>query len=106
MKVSYIGQEGDPEQSTHFGIPFTRGGDAVEVPDDHPNAASFVNNRFFKVTGRAADKLRDKEADRDHTLDDLRQPPAQPATADPFISLDPTSGNPAPASDRMNPSAE
>ena len=58
MQVQYIGQSGDPDTVTQYGFKFERKGPAVNVPDNSPYAAKFVNNPFFKVTGQAAAALK------------------------------------------------
>lgn len=48
MKVTYIGERSGPDEIRQYGFTFERMGDAVVIPNDHPRAAKFVGNPYFK----------------------------------------------------------
>lgn len=49
MKVQWLGEPGGPDEITMSGFAFERKGEPVEVPDNHPHAAKFIGNHYFRV---------------------------------------------------------
>lgn len=77
MKVTYLGEANGTDSITQFGFRFERRGPAVDVPDNHPKAAKFVNNRHFLVEDAPKELVIDPLTVADN--EEIQQPPQAPS---------------------------